>query len=209
LSLHLPWLWPIFTHQLQMKDKQKEKIKEKIKKIRRELAAEKRKFGGIDDSRGRRYLPSKLYVQIGDYVGGLRYLKWFNKNFSDDIGSPDFLFESSIILFKTGKLSDAEDYVLKTYFSNEFLIDKFFDRSLTDSEKKARTSFRPVDHLASFQYRHDETAFLEFGEWLRDFILSERFSNTKKEYDDIKRQLEKEPIGQQRNILVERLFRLL
>jgi hypothetical protein len=50
----------------------------------------------------------KYYVQLGDYAGGLRYTRWFDKNFPDDIGYPDFLFEWTIILFRNAKLKEAE-----------------------------------------------------------------------------------------------------
>lgn len=86
-----------------MTPKEIERIRLKIKKIRAALAAEKRKFGWYDDSRGMRYLPPQLFVKIQDYKGGLVYLRWFQKNFPDDIGFPDFLFEWTLILFKNGK----------------------------------------------------------------------------------------------------------
>ena len=81
-----------------MTDKQKEKIRDKIKKVKQTLAAEKRKFGGFDDSRGLRFVPMGLYVKIGDFDSGLKYLKWFKKNFPNDIGFPEFLFGNTATL---------------------------------------------------------------------------------------------------------------
>lgn len=98
----------------QMTDKQKERIKDKIKQVKSTLTAEKRKYGAFDDSRGLRYLPTEWSIRIGDYDGGLKYLKWFNKNFPDDMGFPEFLFESTIIFFKTRQLKEAEDYAMRT-----------------------------------------------------------------------------------------------
>jgi hypothetical protein len=72
---------------------QKQRLELKIKKIRNILAAEKRKFVGYDDSRGLRYLPTSIYIKLQDYKGGLVYTRWFAKNFPDDAGFPDFLFE--------------------------------------------------------------------------------------------------------------------
>jgi hypothetical protein len=119
-----------------MTDKQRQKIKDKIEKVKKTLAAEKRKFGGFDDSRGLRYLPIELYVQLRDFDGGLKYLKWFNKNFPDDIGFPEFLFGATIIYYKTGSLIDAESMALRTYFSNTFLLDKFFIKEFKTRAKK-------------------------------------------------------------------------
>ena len=83
-----------------MTPKQIERVRSKIKQIRATFAAEKRKFGAYDDSRGLRYLPLEYYIKLQDYKGGLTYTRWFQKNFPDDIGFPDFLFEWTIILFK-------------------------------------------------------------------------------------------------------------
>src|SRR5690606_20246296 len=105
-----------------MTDKQRQRLRDKIEKVKRTLTAEKRRLGCFDDSRGLRYLPTEMYVRLGDFDGGLKYLKWFDKNFPDDIGFPEFLFESTIILFKTGNLEQAEEKALKTHFSNTFLF---------------------------------------------------------------------------------------
>jgi hypothetical protein len=66
--------------------KQIERLRLKIEKVKKTLANEKRKFGGYDDSRGLRYLPTLYFVQLADYTGGLKYTKWFSKNFPDDMG---------------------------------------------------------------------------------------------------------------------------
>ena len=71
-----------------MTEKQIEKIKLSIKKHRTALTAEKRLYGGFDDSAGRRYYISDLYMRIADFKGAITYKKWFDKNFPDDIGGP-------------------------------------------------------------------------------------------------------------------------
>ena len=88
--------------------RQAETLQKNIADIKRILAAGKRKYGGYNDSQGLRYLPVKYDIQPGDYAGRLVYTKWFNKNFPDDSGFPDFLFGCTIILFKTDKIKDAE-----------------------------------------------------------------------------------------------------
>ncbi len=84
-----------------MTPKQQERIKNKIQKVKAALSADKKHWGG----------------QYHDGQG-LRYFNWFNKNFSDDSGYPDFLFEWTIILFKTGRLKEAEKKAFETFRSN-------------------------------------------------------------------------------------------
>ena len=177
-----------------MTDKQKEKIKEKIKRIKLTLAAGKKRFGGFDDSRGLRYAPTKLYLKLGDFDGGLRYLKWFNKNFPNDIGLPEFLFETTVIYFRKGIIREAEAYALKTHFSNKFLFDKYFNRD---------------NRLKDFDYRHDADDYLEFSDWLNKFTQSDKFVAIKAEVDEIEKQLETEPVGPKRTMLVRRLYELI
>jgi len=64
------------------------RIQTKIIKLRKILAAERVRFEGYDDSADRRYTILNLYVSIADYKGAAVYLRWFFKNFHDDIGFP-------------------------------------------------------------------------------------------------------------------------
>lgn len=81
--------------------KQREQVAIKIAKIKKALAADKKRWGGFyDDSRGLRYLVPELSLKIQDYSGAQRYFNWFNKNFPEDSGYPVFLFEWAITLFK-------------------------------------------------------------------------------------------------------------
>ncbi len=89
--------------------KQEERLRTKIAKIRKDLSADRKFLGGTHhDGSGLRYLPPELFIKLNDYKGGLRYLRWFHKTFPDDSGFPVFLFEWTIILFKTGKTKEAE-----------------------------------------------------------------------------------------------------
>ena len=119
-----------------MTPKQIERIKNKIAKIKRELAADKKRWGGFyDDSRGLRYLPPELYLKLNDYSGALRYFNWFDKNFPEDSGFPIFLFEWTIILFKTKRIKQAEKKAMETFYSNTYLIDEFLKKELLDFDK--------------------------------------------------------------------------
>src|SRR6266542_3206172 len=113
-----------------MTPRQTERIKKKVADIKRTLANEKKKLGGYDDSRGLRYLPTKFFIQLQDFQSGLTYTKWFQNNFLDDIGFPDFLFEWTIILFKIFALT----HICLTNFSVNklFLLTNMKIQILTD-----------------------------------------------------------------------------
>src|SRR5690625_2995189 len=170
-----------------MTPKQQERIKNKIKKIKTALAADKRNWGGqYHDGSGLRYLPPQFYIQLEDFSGGLRYFNWFNKNFPDDSGFPDFLFEWTIILFKTGRLKEAEKKAFDTFCSNTYLFDKFFGRKLTKIEKWEGSNLQTLDFAENhFSYNSRQDNLADFSVWLDDFSTSEKFLYLSNRFLDI------------------------
>ena len=156
--------------------KQAERLREQIAGVKRGLAAEKRRFGDYDDSQGWRYLPPKLYLQLGDHAGGLRYLRWFDKNFPDDIGYPDFLFEWTILLFKNDRLREAEQKAAQTYCCNTYLFDKFFGRPVVPLDKWEGSNLE-MPYLADIlPYSSKQAELADFADWLREFERTEKFA---------------------------------
>lgn len=170
-----------------MTPKQIERIQKKIRSIRASLAAERRRLGGYDDSGGRRYLPPGLYLKIGDYKGGMTYFRWFAKNFPDDIGMPDFLFEWTVVLFKVGKLNEASRKARETYFSNTYLLDSFLGRSLDTTQREEWSDFAKVDFLQYFSYSSDDVELADFLEWLEVGYDSEAFRSLRERFLHVNR----------------------
>lgn len=155
--------------------KQAERIREKIAAVKRRLAAEKRRFGAYDDSGGWRYLPPRLYVQLGDYAGGLRYTRWFDKNFGDDIGYPDFLFEWTILLFQNGRLPEAERKAVQAYCCNTYLFDKFFGRPLVPRGMWEGSNLEMPYLAEQLPYSSQQPELADFAAWLSRFERTENF----------------------------------
>jgi hypothetical protein len=114
-----------------MTDKQIDKIRLSIKKHRAALTAEKRLYGGFDDSAGRRYYISDLYMQIADYKGAITYKKWFDKNFPDDIGGPLLSLNWSIAYHGIGLIEETKIFTIDTAFQNIYLHGLLLDREVT------------------------------------------------------------------------------
>lgn len=188
-----------------MTEKQIERVKTKIKKIKAALAADKKRWGGYyDDSRGLRYAPPQFYIQIGDFSGGLRYMNWFNKNFPDDICYPDFLFEWTIILFKTGRLKEAEKKAFETFCSNTYLFDFFFGRPVTKLEKYEGSNLETQEFADNHFYytnKHDNLA--DFSEWLEKFLLTEKFIHVSNKFLEIQERLATEVDTEKRHDLIQ------
>jgi hypothetical protein len=185
-----------------MTPKQMVRLRAKISNIKRTLAAEKRKFGCYDDSRGLRYLPTKHFIQLQDYKGGLTYLKWFRKNFPDDSGFPDFLFEWTIILFKCGKREEARKKAFQTFCANTYLFDKFFGRPVTPVAKWEGSNLETAGFTDFFDYSAKQPEFADFSEWLNNLISTEDFKSRCGKYIDIHKRLMNETDSETRHYLI-------
>lgn len=185
-----------------MTPKQVERLQTKISNTKRTLAAEKRKLGCYDDSRGLRYLPTKYFIQLQDYKGGLTYLRWFNKNFPDDGGFPDFLLEWTIILFKCGKTKEAAKKAFETYCANTYLFDKFFDRPITPVDKWEGSNLSMANFTDYFEYSSNQPELADFSEWLGHLIATDEFKSRCNKYIDIYKRLKTESDRETRRDLI-------
>ena len=191
-----------------MTPKQIERAKKKIADIKRTLAAEKRKFGCYDDGRGLRYLPTKYFIQLSDFSGGLSYLKWFDKNFPDDSGFPEFLFDWTIILFKTGKTKEAEQKAFQTFCANPYWFDRFFGRPITPLDMWHSSNLTRPEYTEVLEYSNTQPDLADFSEWLDKFISTADFINRSNKYVDIYRKLKTETDKEMRQYLVRHAFQL-
>jgi hypothetical protein len=189
--------------------KQIERVKKKIADIKRALASEKKKFGCFDDSQGLRYLPSKYFIQLGDYPGGMTYLTWFDKNFPDDSGFPEFLFEQTIILFKSGKTKEAEQKAFQTYCSNPYWFDKFFGRSLTPLDIWHSSNLTTPGYTVALEYSNRQVELRDFSEWLDKYMITDDFTNRSKKYISIYYRLKTEIDSEMRHYLVQQAHQLM
>ncbi len=185
-----------------MTPKQTERLRIKISNIKRTLAAEKRKLGGYDDSRGLRYLPTKYFIQLQDYNGAMTFLRWFSKNFPDDGGFPDFLFEWTIILIKCGKTKDAEKKAFETFCRNTYLFDKFFGRPITPVDKWEGSNLEVPGFTDYFNYSSEQPELADFSEWLDHLVSAEDFKNRCEKFIVIHKRLRTETDKETRHYLI-------
>ena len=191
-----------------MTPKQAERLRKKIADVKRILAAEKRKFGCYDDSRGLRYLPTSYFVKLVDYAGGVAYLKWFDKNFPDDGGFPEFLFESAILFFKTGRLKEAGNKAFRTFCSNPYWIDRFFGRPLIPLDMWHSSNLTRMEYTGALLYSSLQADLGDFTEWLSDLILTDDFRRHCNRWIEIYHELKTETDQARRHLLVQEASRL-
>jgi hypothetical protein len=188
--------------------KQIERAKKKIVDIKRKLAAEKKKYGCYDDSRGIRYLPTRYFIQLNDYSGGLLYLKWFGKNFPDDGGFPEFLFEATIILFKNGKTKEAGKKAFQTFCSNPYWFNKYFGKPIQPFDIWSSSNLTTPGYTELLEYSSELPSLADFSEWLNKLISTEAFINRSNQYIAIYKKLKTESDVERRHYLVRQGYQL-
>jgi hypothetical protein len=191
-----------------MTPKHVQRLEKKIADIKRALAAEKRLFGGYDDSRGLRYLPTRYYLQLGDYKGGLAYTRWFAKAFPDDAGFPEFLFEWTVLLFKAGKLPEAQHNAWQTFCANTYVLDKFVGRPIESIAKFEGSAYAEVSFADSFSYSSRQAELTHFSSWLEAFLSSDEFIKHSAQYEAINKRLESEVDRETRVYLIKQAHQL-
>lgn len=189
-----------------MTPKTAERIVNKIKKIKAALAADKKRWGGnYDDSQGLRYAPLPLYIKLKDFKGGLRYLNWFTKNFPDDVGYPNFLFEWTFILFQCNKLMEAEKKLHLTHFSNIYLLDKFLGKAFLDLDENDSSNWDFESLKEHFHYNKNEEEFIGFANWISEKLQSKLFLDKVNRFAEIKALLLTESVAEHRTQLMGEL----
>jgi len=153
-------------------------------------------------------LPTGYFVQLGDYKGGLTYLKWFYKNFPDDGGFPEFLFDSAILLFKTGRLTEAASAAFQTFCANPYWIDRFLGGSLVPLDIWHSSNLMQVEYTQALTYTSDQRDLLDFSDWLKKLITTEDFARRSSRYVEIYRRLKTETDKESRRRLVQEAFQL-
>lgn len=191
-----------------MTPKQTQRLVKKIADIKRTLAAEKRTFGGYDDSRGLRYLPTRYYLQLGDYAGGLSYTRWFAKSFPDDSGFPDFLFEWSVLLFKAGKIAQARAKVWQTYCANTYVLAKFLGQPVHPIDKYEWSAMAQPGFADYFVYSSQQAELLDFSQWLAELMLTDVFRSRQARFLVIHQRLATESDQEMRQYLLAEVDQL-
>lgn len=186
--------------------KQADRLRQQLTAIRRTLAAEKRQFGGYDDSRGLRYLPTRYYVQLADFAGGLTYLRWFWRNFPTDVGFADFLFEATIILVKQGKLAEASRQAMATYRADRQLLARFLGAPAPPAEAWENPPLAAEAYARYFATLGSPASLQDVTAWVGELTSSAAFVASAQQFGELRRQLHGEPDEEKRGYLLAQLY---
>ena len=156
------------------------RIQTKIIKLRKILAAERARFGGYDDSAGRRYTILNLYESVADYKDAFVYLRWFFKNFLDDSGFPFFWAETCIVYFYNNKLDQARSITWEVFFTG----------TATEVERiKPSSNWEGLELALKLPYRANQEKYVNFASWLQTCLAEPQMQELIQTYIDLKLKL--------------------
>lgn len=181
-------------------------ISSKITQIRSQLSAFKREYGGYDDSGGARYYLFYLYFLLGDNRRSSEFLRWFEKEFSDDTGEPFAFLCWALILHRMGK--DADLILAKTMLSNIYLLPHLLEIDM-NVDMPYLSNWEQPSFLEYMPERVMEAITEKDLTWIREKYDSDRFQKVLDRYIEINRKLENTPRGDKRSALVNKLYSLL
>lgn len=190
-------------------EKQIEKIKNSIKVYKSRLAGEKKRFGGYFDNGGVRYKIPELYIQLGDYKGALTYFRWFEREFSDDVGFPFFDLFWSFTYYKNKREKDAIRLAYKTAFSNIYMIDLLCNKPIGVNDKSESHDLVYANGLVKWC---EKLLTSDFKEWICRLYETEEFKANMNKFISLQKLIDDKSLSESRSGLIdesEKLERML
>jgi hypothetical protein len=182
-------------------------ISSRITKIRSQLSAFKREYGGHDDSGGARYYLAYLYFLLGDNRRSSEYMRWFEKSFPDDIGEPFQILCWVLMLKRAGK--DADLAFGKLMLSNIYLIPYILCDEVVSKEMSHGSNWQEPSYLDYLPERIVSEITEDELSWMREQYESEVFQKILKRHIEIEKELQNTPVGDRRSALVGESYSLL
>ena len=125
------------------------------------------------------------------------------------MGRPDFLFEWTIILFKNGKLKDAERKAFQTFCSNTYLFDIYFSRPIQHVDKFEHSNWESKEFADYYTYLRELADLQDFSAWLDNYLSTEKFKLLSAKFIDINKRLQTEKDQETRTYLFRHLRQLV
>jgi len=95
-----------------------EKLKKRISSYKSSFNKEKKIHGYVRDGSGKRYVLFWFYLVLNDLKKSYEYIKWYEKEFPDDIGEPAQKLCWAITLYRLNNIDKAKFMLADLMFSN-------------------------------------------------------------------------------------------
>lgn len=191
-----------------MPNADKQKLRSRLKSHERRLRKEKEEHGFYRDGAGKRYELGPCYMLLGDDGGALESFRWFDKEFSDDVGEPGQLLCWSLALHRAGDEAAAARKLRQTMLSNLYVVPHLLGESIAKLDIWHGSNGAEPDYVAVIPGPYWSLWAEGDREWAASLYRSPEFTSVRTRYIEISRALDTTPPGAERSRLVEEMFEL-
>lgn len=185
-----------------MTEAQVQRRLKKIDRLKKDLRYEKQKYGGYDDSSGRRYAIMELYLELKNPKKTNRYLSWFNKTFPSDVTYLRFKLGAALTKFELKKYKETKSYIVSLVSDNTYIIDLILKHSIQSIEKYEWSHFETLIYAKEELENLEDLMTTEFREWLNKFTREEEYIHQINSYIEIMKKLKGMEVSDERTNLL-------
>ena len=102
-----------------------------------------------------------------------------------------------------------EKKVLRTFFTNKYLIEKYFAKELFSKERRENLNRETAEPAVILKYSKSDPEFSDFAVWLDFSQASDNFNKFAVELIEIDKKLAVEPVGKACTELVKRRYNII
>jgi hypothetical protein len=184
---------------------EQQRIRARLRSYERKLQQEKKKYGYYNDGGGRRYHIAPHYMLLDDNEGALSAFAWFDKEFDDDVGKPDFWLCYSLALHRADNEIGAAKRLRQAMLSNLYLLpcllgDPISRLDIWHGSSDAEPGC--IEHIADHYLQLWTDAEKE---WASGLYHSPGFKVPRERFIEISRLLDTTPPGSERSRLVKEM----
>lgn len=158
------------------------RLRARATRLKRALASEKRRYGGFDDSSGKRYRIGPLFALAGDLKEALAHYGWFEKQFPDDVGEPMHHLWWALALYRSGDIEDANRKLLETLVRNLYLLPALTGSPIARQDMWHSSNWDQPEYLAQVSPEFLPQLSEDERSWIGRQLESALFRRVKDEY---------------------------
>ena len=183
-------------------------LRSRVVRYRASLTEEKRRYGGIDDGAGTRYVIFWLLFLLNDPAESKKYIRWYKKEFAGDIGEPIQKLCLALMQYRMGDIPEANYTLADLMLANQYFIPALTGGSF-GIETHRVSNYGSVSYIEAIPPEIVQAISPLERDWMKARYESLVFRRLRKRYTEIEEELEKTEGIEKRQPLVRELFGLL
>ena len=191
-----------------MPQTEQQKIRSRLRRYERKLQQEKRKSGYYHDGAGKRYQIGPHYMLLGDNEGALKAFAWFEREFDDDIGTPDHSLCWSLALYRAGNEIGAAKKLRQAMLSNLYLVPHLLGEPISEIDMWHGSSDAEPEYVEHIPDRYLQLWTDEEKQWADRLYKSPGFQSVRQRFIEISKLLDSIRPGPERSRLVREMHEL-